>query len=1640
MSASISEMSPAFTATEVTSTIPGVLDPNNVAIVDLAIRNIQVQLTDFAQSENAFQEIESIYDNPDAEVIQTYLQDWSNHIFKDFPHILILDDSAMQGAQGAYSASGNEIYLTQSLVQKDTLTGLQQVLLEEYGHSLDILFNPYGDTVGDEGELFQNIVSGMLLTASELHRIITENDAGYIVLNGQLVAVEQSSYGVDFNQDDHPDILWRDPASGQNIIWFMGGENNSQIVGGNHLVTVPGNWEIKGSTDFNRDNSIDLLWRDPASGQNVIWFMDGANSASAAYLVPVGGSWDIKGIADFNNDDIDDLLWRDPSSGQNVVWFMGGVNNGESIAAAWLPAVGGGWDIKGVADFNNDDRPDLLWRDPASGQNVVWFMGGTNNTQPTGSINLSSVGGGWDIEGVADFNNDGSPDLFWRDLTSGQNVVWFMGGSNNSALIGGITLPTVQGGWQPILSGWRKSLNYPDLVVQNPTVSSSVQVGGMVSLNANVKNLGTSSAGPSTLKYYLSSNTTWDTNDIELGSSNITSLSAGSTTPGSLSFNYDPNWGTGQKYILFKADSTERVVESNETNNVTYQSINVQAPVAPDLVVVDSSVPSSVKAGGVITISAYVKNQGSSTAGPSTLNYYLSNDTTWDENDLFIDSDSVGTLYAGSKSYEALMFQYETQWGLGNKYILFKADANDTVTESSETNNIGYQAISVFEPQIHVLSPNGGETFIPGSSYTIQWEDNLDGEDVDISLFRDNIEIRTLGKVANTGSYTWTVPSSLYSGSNYKIRVASGLDIRFYDQSDGAFNIAQTSLISPLDLNADHLQVNNGMYGIDQLKPGDKASIDFEIFETNMPEDQYFTNFYLSTDNIIDDGDIWIGQSGIPTGDSALKLSSFTLPYASNSIWNLGSVDQNGYALYYVGMKVDPAQEYREFNEGNNIAIAAFWVYLPDKIPTQPTINLNVSDSSASEAANSGKFTFTRTGSTANSLAVSYNISGTATNTSDYATIGNTITLQPGQSSVDLVISPVDDTAIEGNETITLTLAANSAYTIGSTSQGTITITDNDFAKPDLTISSTNVPSSVTIGESISLSATVKNQGTASAASSYLKCYLSNDATYSTDDVILSTSTVTSLGAGLSSTVQSGSINTANWATGNKYLLFVADANNQIAESNEGNNLNYRAITINSSKPDLVVQSPNAPTSATVGESITISASTKNLGQSTASASYLRYWLSDNATLETSNDRLLSSDYVGSLNAGSSEYDSYSFAYNASWGTGTKYILFQADGTANVAESDEANNVVHRAIVINPPPYITVISPNGGNSLTAGSTYTISWNDNISDNVALSLYKGGVYHSSITSSTISSGSYSWTLSTTLSAGNDYAIRVTSLNSNTLYDESDNTFSITAAPGSGFNIQFDYRFDTNGWFTAERKAALEAAATIWESIILDEFADIPIGTPLRVQNPQTTDWQTSPLMSFNSDYVIDDLVVFVGAKDLALTNFSTALGVGGPSFISYSASLTERYRGADFEPWTGAITFDSDANWFFDANPLVSDSIPSGTHDFVSVAVHEIGHILGIGTADAFDNLVVLSNSNYYFVGPNATAQNGGVSMPLDSQHYHIKEGHDETSAVGEAAMDPSLTVGTRKLVTKLDAALLDDIGYSIDYSKTYYNP
>jgi Ca2+-binding RTX toxin-like protein len=94
-------------------------------------------------------------------------------------------------------------------------------------------------------------------------------------------------------------------------------------------------------------------------------------------------------------------------------------------------------------------------------------------------------------------------------------------------------------------------------------------------------------------------------------------------------------------------------------------------------------------------------------------------------------------------------------------------------------------------------------------------------------------------------------------------------------------------------------------------------------------------------------------------------------------------------------------------------------------------------------------YTFTRTGSTTSALTVNYGITGTAAST-DYtgatSGTGKTITFAAGSATATLTIEPTADTTIEADETVALTLAAGTGYTVGTTTAVTGTITNDDVA------------------------------------------------------------------------------------------------------------------------------------------------------------------------------------------------------------------------------------------------------------------------------------------------------------------------------------------------------------------------------------------------------------------------------------------------------------------------------------------------------------------------------------------------------------------------------------------------------------------
>jgi hypothetical protein len=237
--------------------------------------------------------------------------------------------------------------------------------------------------------------------------------------------------GGDFNADNRNDLLWRHDVSGENVLWFMNGANliNGTFTTPPTLTDV--RWKMVGTNDFNADGRPDILWRHAVSGENVLWYMNGSVLASGTFLTPSSLAdvrWGMAGTGDFNVDGRPDILWRHSQSGEIVVWFMNGsvLQSGTFLTPSAFTDVN--WQTVGTGDFNGNGRTDILWRHAQSGQNVVWFLEGTSLVSGAFTNPPALADPAWRMVATGDYNFDGRVDIVWRHSTSGQNVMWFMNG------------------------------------------------------------------------------------------------------------------------------------------------------------------------------------------------------------------------------------------------------------------------------------------------------------------------------------------------------------------------------------------------------------------------------------------------------------------------------------------------------------------------------------------------------------------------------------------------------------------------------------------------------------------------------------------------------------------------------------------------------------------------------------------------------------------------------------------------------------------------------------------------------------------------------------------------------------------------------------------------------------------------------------------------------------------------------------------------------------------------------------------------------------------------------------------------------------------------------------------------------------
>ncbi|MBW6513682.1 MAG: PKD domain-containing protein [Candidatus Syntrophosphaera sp.] len=115
-----------------------------------------------------------------------------------------------------------------------------------------------------------------------------------------------------------------------------------------------------------------------------------------------------------------------------------------------------------------------------------------------------------------------------------------------------------------------------------------------------------------------------------------------------------------------------------------------------------------------------------------------------------------------------------------------------TLTSSGAEDNFFAKMFNstTVSPTVHILSPNGGETWYVGSVHPITWTSEIvNSVFLDYSLNNGSTwnPINTAPVSAGTGSYDWTIPN--VSSTQARVRVRDAGDTNTNDISDAAFTI-----------------------------------------------------------------------------------------------------------------------------------------------------------------------------------------------------------------------------------------------------------------------------------------------------------------------------------------------------------------------------------------------------------------------------------------------------------------------------------------------------------------------------------------------------------------------------------------------------------------------------------------------------------------------------------------------------------------------------------------------------------------------------------------------------------------------------------------------------------------------------------
>lgn len=140
---------------------------------------------------------------------------------------------------------------------------------------------------------------------------------------------------------------------------------------------------------------------------------------------------------------------------------------------------------------------------------------------------------------------------------------------------------------------------------------------------------------------------------------------------------------------------------------------------------------------------------------------------------------------------------------------------------------------------------------------------------------------------------------------------------------------------------------------------------------------------------------------------------------------------------YFVKVSADADSTYRSYT-----------LSVQDIAP-MVTVTAGVAQTGESPSAAPGSFVITRNGPVNATLTVRYAVGGTAINGQDAETLTGSVVIPVRQSSVTVLVRPINDAEPENPKTLTLTLIGNAGYAVDpAAASASLTIADDDTPQP----------------------------------------------------------------------------------------------------------------------------------------------------------------------------------------------------------------------------------------------------------------------------------------------------------------------------------------------------------------------------------------------------------------------------------------------------------------------------------------------------------------------------------------------------------------------------------------------------------------